>query len=205
MRIIAGVYKGRKIQAVPGRVTRPTTDRVREAWASTLASLVASSSFDGLKVLDAFAGSGALGLELLSRGAVTCLFIERDRKALATLRANIETLGLVGTTAQVAATDTLSPRLPDNIRTRSPFDLVVLDPPYDLAPEKVRELLDTLAKAQLLTTQSLISYEHANSADAHRADMDGCFLGLSEKPLKLSLEKSRIYGTIKLDYYCCTY
>src|SRR3982751_1402719 len=88
MRIVAGEWGGRRIQSPPGRGTRPTTDRVREAWMSTV-----GPELPGARVLDLFAGSGALGLEALSRGASHRSFVENDARALAVLKANIETLG----------------------------------------------------------------------------------------------------------------
>jgi 16S rRNA (guanine966-N2)-methyltransferase len=91
MRIIAGKWRGRTISAPIGGTTRPTTDRVREALFSMLASRI--GSFEGLKVIDLFAGSGALGLEALSRGAAHCTFVERDPTAVAALHANIARLG----------------------------------------------------------------------------------------------------------------
>src|SRR6185295_6834999 len=88
MRIVAGEWGGRRIQAPPGTGTRPTTDRVREAWMSTVAPVL-----PGARVLDLFAGSGALGLEALSRGAAAATFVEQDAKAIAILRTNVEALG----------------------------------------------------------------------------------------------------------------
>ncbi|HEY8375642.1 MAG TPA: 16S rRNA (guanine(966)-N(2))-methyltransferase RsmD, partial [Nannocystis sp.] len=88
MRIIAGRWRGRRIEAPPGRDTRPTTDRVREAWMSAL-----QPELPGARVLDLFAGSGALGLEALSRGAEHATFVERSGRALRALRANLERLG----------------------------------------------------------------------------------------------------------------
>src|SRR6059058_1929335 len=87
MRIVAGEWGGRRIQAPPGRGTRPTTDRVREAWMSVVAPVL-----PGARVLDLFAGSGALGLEALSRGAVAATFVEIHRLALSSLKANITLL-----------------------------------------------------------------------------------------------------------------
>src|SRR5215218_2705118 len=101
MRIVAGEWGGRRIQAPPGRGTRPTTDRVREAWMSTVAP-----HLPGARVLDLFAGSGALGLEALSRGAASATFVEQDAKALASLRANLDALG-AGEAAAVVKGDAL--------------------------------------------------------------------------------------------------
>ncbi|MDX1577527.1 MAG: 16S rRNA (guanine(966)-N(2))-methyltransferase RsmD [Gemmatimonadota bacterium] len=120
LRIIAGEFSGRPIEAPSGRVTRPTADRVREAWFSALGSRVRGAS-----VLDLFAGSGALGLEALSRGAHHAHFVESDRRALAALRANVASLGLADRTTVVRR---------DAFRfvrsVRKAFDLALADPPY---------------------------------------------------------------------------
>ncbi len=200
MRIIAGTHKGRVIQAVPGKGTRPTTDRVREAWASTITTLAPGDGLARLRVLDAFAGSGALGLELLSRGAETCHFTEQNRKALITLRANIKALGFSPDRARVSAVDSLSPRLPALVDGSGPFDLVVLDPPYEVPQKKVEGLLATLAEHDLLALQTLISYEHARLSDN---SMDGLEVNCSEGSLSLVLVRRKSYGTITLDYYRC--
>jgi 16S rRNA (guanine966-N2)-methyltransferase len=120
VRIIAGEWRGRAIAAPSGDATRPTSDRAREALFSMLASRL--GSFEGLRVADLFAGTGALGLEALSRGAAHCSFIEQDRPAVETLRRNVEKLG-AGGRADVRAQSALHP-LP------GPFDLVLIDPPY---------------------------------------------------------------------------
>ncbi|MFO7262018.1 MAG: 16S rRNA (guanine(966)-N(2))-methyltransferase RsmD [bacterium] len=132
MRIIAGRWRGHRIEAPPGRHTRPTTDRVREAWMSAL-----QPALPGATVLDLFAGSGALGLEALSRGAARVVFVEKAGRALRALRANIERLGAEGQTEVVRA-DALAyvAGLP-----LGAFDLALADPPYgeDLAAELVRQ------------------------------------------------------------------
>ncbi|MBV9842822.1 MAG: 16S rRNA (guanine(966)-N(2))-methyltransferase RsmD [Sphingomonadaceae bacterium] len=119
MRIIAGDWRGRTLVAPAGATTRPTSDRAREALFSMLASRL--GDFVGLRVIDLFAGTGALGLEALSRGAAHCTFIEQDAAALAALRANIAVLGA---NADVRA-QSASAALP-----AGPFDLAFLDPPY---------------------------------------------------------------------------
>ena len=119
MRIIAGRWRGRALVAPPGSATRPTSDRTREALFSMLASRL--GDLEGLAVADLFAGTGALGLEALSRGARSCTFVERDPRALAALRANVAALGAQG--ADIRATSALGFR-------GGPFDLVFLDPPY---------------------------------------------------------------------------
>jgi len=120
MRIIAGAWRGRTIVAPKGDATRPTADRTREALFSMLTSRL--GDFEGLSVADLFAGSGALGLEALSRGAESCLFVEQDKPALDALRANIVKLGAK---ADVRAQSvlTLGP-------ATKPYDLILLDPPY---------------------------------------------------------------------------
>ena len=119
MRIIAGKWRGRPIAAPKGQATRPTSDRAREAIFSMLASRV--GSFEGLAVADVFAGSGALGLEALSRGAASCVFIDSDRSAVEAIRANLKTLGAE---AEVRAGNAA------NVRLVQPIDLAFLDPPY---------------------------------------------------------------------------
>ncbi len=123
MRIVGGRFGGRRLAAPPGRGTRPTSDRVREAVFSILGPL------DGARVLDLYAGSGALGLEALSRDAASAVFVERDRRALAALRANLDALGIAGT---VRAVDALA-ALREARNGGETYDLVLCDPPYRLA------------------------------------------------------------------------
>ena len=108
MRIIAGEWRGRKLTAPPGEVTRPTADRTRETLFNMLASRL--GSFEGVNVVDLFAGSGALGLEALSRGAASCLFVEQDADAVKSIRKNIESLDArTRTTVQQASVMSLGP------------------------------------------------------------------------------------------------
>lgn len=122
MRIIAGRWRGRPLDAPKGETTRPTSDRAREGLFSMLASRL--GSFEDLAVADLFAGTGALGLEALSRGAAHCTFIEKDRAALATLRRNIDRLG-TAERAEVRAQAVEHAPPPPRL-----CDLVMLDPPY---------------------------------------------------------------------------
>jgi len=122
VRIIAGRWRGRPLVAPQGQATRPTADRVREALFSMLASRL--GSFEGLQVADLFAGSGALGLEALSRGAAHCVFVENDRSAVEAIRANLAALGASG---EVLARSAEHAALP------APADLAFLDPPYGSA------------------------------------------------------------------------
>ena len=135
MRIIAGAWRGRRLAAPAGDATRPTADRTREALFSMLVSRL--GSFEGLRVADLFAGSGAGGLEALSRGAAVCEFVERDRAALVAIRANVAALG-AGERATVRGGDVLA--LPP---AASAPDLILLDPPYGtgLAEAAVERLL----------------------------------------------------------------
>jgi 16S rRNA (guanine966-N2)-methyltransferase len=119
MRIIAGRWRGRPLAAPPGAATRPTADRTREALFSMLASRI--GSFEDLRVADIFAGTGALGLEALSRGAGSCVFVERDRDAVAALKTNIARLDAQGTDVRAQAAEGFA---------GGPFDIVFLDPPY---------------------------------------------------------------------------
>ena len=122
MRLIAGQWRGRKIVAPQGETTRPTSDRTRETLFSMLVSRL--GTFEGLAVGDLFAGSGALGLEALSRGAATCIFVEQDPAAIRALRQNIAALHAPPQSdVRASSVLALGP-------TKAPLDLVLLDPPY---------------------------------------------------------------------------
>ena len=152
MRIIAGQWRGRQLVAPRGDATRPTTDRTREALFSMLASRV--GSFEGLAVADLFAGSGALGLEALSRGAGHCLFVEQDKAALDALRANIAKLGASG--AEVRATSVLS-----LTQASQPLDLILMAPPYGTGAGNVA--LDRLARLGWVGAGTWVSIETAHN------------------------------------------
>ena len=122
MRVVAGNLRGRPIVAPEGDATRPTTDRAREA---TFNSLMSLGAVEDAKVIDLFAGSGAMGIEALSRGAASCAFLERDRKALDSIRHNIKTLQLTDNTT------VLSGDVMTNVVALRNVDLVLADPPYD--------------------------------------------------------------------------
>ena len=122
MRVIAGQWRGRKLIAPKGDATRPTADRTRETLFNMLTSRI--GDYEGLAVADLFAGSGALGLEALSRGAATCLFAEHDKAALDAIRANIAALGArERTEVRRGSVMELGP-------AKAPHDLILLDPPY---------------------------------------------------------------------------
>ena len=126
MRIVAGTHRGRRISAPPGRDTRPTPDRVREAVFAMLGPL------DGVEVLDLFAGSGALGLEALSRGAATATFVDRSPRAAAAIRANAASLALEGR-VRVVRRDWRAALAAERAAGRR-FGLCLCDPPYSLLP-----------------------------------------------------------------------
>lgn len=163
MRIIAGTHKGRVIESPEDRSTRPTTDRVREAIFSSVYSKLGDLA--GVHVLDAFAGSGAMGMEALSRGASSCLFIERDERAMRVLEGNLKKLGIDGASAHAARMDAFDDPVP--LRSaRTPFDLVFLDPPYACEPASVSRLLEKWEADGLLGDGCLAVYEHSSSSDA---------------------------------------
>ena len=151
MRIIAGQWRGRPITAPKGDATRPTADRMREALFSMLASRL--GSFEELAVADLFAGSGALGLEALSRGAASCVFVEQDRAAVDALKANIAKLGAK---ADVRAQSVLA--LPPATK---PYDLILMDPPYGTGAGAVA--LDKLGRLGWADAATWISIETAKN------------------------------------------
>jgi len=148
MRIIAGQWRGRPLVAPNGDATRPTADRTRETLFSMLTSRL--GSFEGLAVADLFAGSGALGLEALSRGAASCIFVEQDRAALDALRANAARLGLDRPDIRAASVLALgsAPR---------PLDLILMDPPYGTGAGAVA--LDKLNRQGWIGPATWISVE----------------------------------------------
>ena len=152
-RIIAGAAGGRTLRTPPGRGTRPTSDRVREALYS---ALEARQAIAGAAVLDLYAGSGALGLEAASRGAASVLLVEADRRAAGVVRANAAALGLPG--VQVAAR-TVRAALAGQPAT--PVDLALLDPPYDLAESELAADLADLA-ARWLAPDALVVVERSS-------------------------------------------
>ncbi|WP_082441761.1 16S rRNA (guanine(966)-N(2))-methyltransferase RsmD, partial [Sphingomonas sp. Leaf33] len=154
MRIIAGEWRGRPLAAPTGDATRPTADRTREALFSMLQSRV--GSFEDLAVADLFAGSGALGLEALSRGAASCLFVEHDRAALDALKANIAKLGAKGTEVRASSVLALGP-------ARAPLDLIMMDPPYASGAGNVA--LDKLARLGWTTPATWVSIETGKTED----------------------------------------
>lgn len=151
LRIIAGEWRGRKLQAPAGDITRPTADRTRETLFSMLVSRI--GDFEGLTVADLFAGSGALGLEALSRGAASCVFVEQDAAALRALRANIANLR-AAPQCDVRASSVLALG-----PAKAPLDLVLLDPPYNSGAGAVA--LDKLQRLGWIGEGTWVSLETA--------------------------------------------
>lgn len=161
MRIVGGAWRGRTIEALEGRdVTRPTTDRTREAMASMLLSAF-DLDLEGVVLLDAFAGSGAIGLELLSRGAQRCVFVDANRKAAACVRRNVGALGVDRESARVLCGDVCKLAARGRIEG-GPFDLVVLDPPYALDAAVVSKLVRDLYDGESLLPGAWVLYEHSS-------------------------------------------
>jgi 16S rRNA (guanine966-N2)-methyltransferase len=154
VRIIAGEWRGRKLAAPKGEATRPTADRARETLFAMLTSRL--GDFEGLQVADLFAGSGALGLEALSRGATSCLFVEQDRAAVDVIRTNVAALG-AGARARVEAGSVMGLRA-----AAKPLDLILADPPYQSGAGEVA--LDRLLRLGWIGPETWIALETAFNA-----------------------------------------
>ncbi|GAA5124688.1 16S rRNA (guanine(966)-N(2))-methyltransferase RsmD [Haloechinothrix salitolerans] len=146
---MSGSAGGRRLR-VPPRGTRPTAERVREALFN---ALDAAGDVENARVLDLYAGSGALGLEALSRGAADAYFVESDRRALADLRANVDALALGGTVRPGAVTTVVAEPAPTT------FHLVLFDPPYAVTNDEIQQALTSLATRGWLTPDALIVVE----------------------------------------------
>lgn len=157
-RIIAGAAKGRRLRVPPGNGTRPTSDRVREALFSSLDTLVAP--WHGLRVADLYAGSGALGLEALSRGASHVLLVESDQRAAAVVRANVAAVGLPGATVAARTVDVVV-----RDQATEPYDVVLLDPPYALSGAAVSAVLTALADHAWLAEDAVVVVERDKRSD----------------------------------------
>ncbi len=159
MRIIAGTAGGRRLLAPP-EGTRPTTDRVREALFSSLDAYLLDrpGGWSTVRFLDLFAGSGAIGLEALSRGAQSATLVERDRRCVDVLRRNVAT---IDPRAEVVKADALT-WVPEG----GPFDIAYLDPPYALDDDAVRTLLAALASGDALVPDSLVIVERSTRSPA---------------------------------------
>ena len=178
MRIIAGEWRGRPIVAPSGEATRPTADRTRETLFSMLVSRL--GSFEDLRVADLYAGSGALGLEALSRGAAHVTFVERDAAAVKAIKTNLDKLGGSGR-ADVCATSALS------LSPAAPFDVILVDPPYG---DDAARVLAAVVMARWLAPGGWLSIETKRKADIEPPE--GWFLD-SERdtgPARLTLMRN---------------
>ena len=173
MRVIAGTWRGRPLSAPKGETTRPTADRTREALFSMLTSRL--GSFDELAVADLFAGSGALGLEALSRGAASCLFVEQDKPALDALKLNIAKLGASGAQVRPGSVLGLGP-------APQPLDLILMDPPYGTGAGAVA--LDKLGRLGWAGPATWISIETAKNEEIEVAGF--------------TVDTSRVHGKARL-------
>ncbi|WP_031090251.1 16S rRNA (guanine(966)-N(2))-methyltransferase RsmD [Streptomyces sp. NRRL WC-3549] len=154
-RVIAGVAGGRRLAVPPGTGTRPTSDRAREGLFSTWEALL--GTLDGIRVADLYAGSGAVGLEALSRGAAHVLLVEADAKAARTVRENVRALGLPGAEVRTGkAEQTVA-----QPASSAPYDAVFLDPPYAVTDVDLREILLTLRAQGWLTGDALVTVERS--------------------------------------------
>ena len=186
-RVIAGTAGGRRLTVPPGQGTRPTSDRAREgmfsSWEAQLGA-AGEAAWRGLRVLDLYGGSGAVGLEALSRGAAHVLLVESDARAARTIRQNVRTLGLPGAEVRHAkAAQTVAGEPPE-----APYDLAFLAPPYAVTDEEVREILLTLRSGHWLAAEALVTVER--STRGGRFTWPGGFEGL----------RSRRYGEGTLWY-----
>jgi 16S rRNA (guanine966-N2)-methyltransferase len=152
-RIVGGQARGRHL-TIPPRGTRPTSDRAREALFNTLANEL---ELEEARVLDLFAGSGAVGLEALSRGASAAVFVESDRRAAAVIGANVRALGLPGAIVHRCTAETYLAA----IGADEPFDLVFADPPYALAAGLVTSLLASLANERWVQSGGIVVVERS--------------------------------------------
>jgi 16S rRNA (guanine966-N2)-methyltransferase len=155
-RIVAGVAKGRRIAVPPGRTTRPTSDRTREALFSAVESLI---DLDGARVLDLYAGSGAVGLEALSRGAAHALLVDSDPQALRVIRENVAALGLEGAHVRPGKAEQLG-------EPADPYDFVFADPPYALPAADLAAVIEALDGNGWLAGDAVVVVERA-SRDPH--------------------------------------
>lgn len=157
-RVIAGTAGGRRLATPEGRDTRPTSDRAREGLFSTVGALL--GTLEGARVADLFAGSGAVGLEALSRGAAHALLVEANARAARVIRENIRTLGLPGAELAVDKAERVACRTPEE-----PYDFVFADPPYAVPDGAVVGLLEALRDNGWLAPGALVAVERASRGE----------------------------------------
>lgn len=180
VRVVSGSKKGIHLKAVTGMSTRPTTDKVKEAIFNIIGPY-----FDGGNGLDLFGGSGGLGIEALSRGIDKVIFVDRDQKAIQTIKGNLETCRLVEH-AEVYRNEAFR-ALKAIVKRDIKFDLILLDPPYK--QQKLIELIEEISKHQLLTKHGYIVAEH------------GSDVSLESSIGNLRLVRHEVYGIIGVSIY----
>ncbi|MFC0271170.1 16S rRNA (guanine(966)-N(2))-methyltransferase RsmD [Metabacillus herbersteinensis] len=159
MRVVSGICKGRPLKAVPGTTTRPTTDKVKEAIFNMIGPY-----FEGGLAVDLFAGSGGLGIEALSRGIQTCIFVDREPKAISTIKNNLEACQLEEY-SEVYRNDS-ERALKAIIKRELQFQLIFLDPPYK--QQKMKALIHTVSENNLLSPNGFIVAEHGTDMELPR-------------------------------------
>ncbi|WP_372409900.1 16S rRNA (guanine(966)-N(2))-methyltransferase RsmD [Streptomyces luteireticuli] len=162
-RVIAGSAGGRRLAVPPGTGTRPTSDRAREGLFSTWSSLL--GTLEGTRVLDLYGGSGAVGLEALSRGAAHALLVEADARAVRVIRENVRSVGLPGAEVRAGKAEQVAavPAGPGG-----PYDVVFLDPPYAVTDDELREILLTLRSGGWLAEDALVTVERSTRGGEFR-------------------------------------
>jgi 16S rRNA (guanine(966)-N(2))-methyltransferase RsmD len=167
VRIIAGRFKGKRLVAPDGRDVRPTSDRLRETLFNVLAQDV-----PGGRILDGFAGTGAIGLEALSRGAASVVFVERDPRALKALDANVQACGVADACA-IIRDDFLTARLGIQPSTgiNPPFDLVLLDPPYSIDDDEAQRVVERAAALVARTGRVVLEHSRRRSSPDQAGDV----------------------------------
>ncbi|CAM5587684.1 MULTISPECIES: 16S rRNA (guanine(966)-N(2))-methyltransferase RsmD [Streptomyces] len=154
-RVIAGTAGGRRLAVPPGNGTRPTSDRAREGLFSTWESL--DGPLAGARVLDLYAGSGAVGLEALSRGAAHVLLVEADARAVRTIRDNVRTLGMPGAEVRPGKAE----QIVAGAAPADPYDVLFLDPPYAVTDDDLGEILLTLRQGGWCAEEALVTVERS--------------------------------------------
>jgi 16S rRNA (guanine966-N2)-methyltransferase len=158
-RIISGTARGRSLKLRPGSATRPTADRVREALFSSLEAQVGALA--GSRFLDVYAGSGAVGLEARSRGAIAATLIESDRRTADLIRTNARAVGLDGVTVLAANAERLAREIP----RQGSFDVAFFDPPYSLSVARVRQVVDHMLSSGWFSDSALVIVERSRRGD----------------------------------------
>jgi 16S rRNA (guanine966-N2)-methyltransferase len=181
-RIVAGSARGRRLAVPPGTGTRPTSDRAREALFSTIEALVVSLA--GARFLDLYAGSGAVGLEALSRGADHALLVETDARTAATIRDNVEAVAVKGAVVRAERVE----RVIAGPVPQAPYDVAFLDPPYDLPDGDLRDVIADLLRAGWLRAGALVVVERPTRGPEWRW------------PDGVTADRSRRYGEATLWY-----